>query len=1136
MAQIVGTQGADTLIGTAESDSIYAYGGDDTIDGRGGADYIDAGAGNDRILLTTGSNATAVGGTGRDTFVLSGSGSGLSTISDFTPGAAGDVIDLSSLYGAGDGFANGYFRIIQSGVDTLVQFDSDGLYSGRYSFGWVSVLKLSNTQASQFTAENFMGFDPQQDPNAAITGTDAADTLIGGAGNNVIRGLSGNDIIDGRAGNDTIDGGSGDDVIEGGAGNDVIDGGDGDDTLTDSGSDGSGTNGFDTLRGGGGNDRITAIRSASYERLVIDGGSGRDTVRFAGAQATIDLGADDDSLTLYYYNSGTAQVTLGSGRDTIVIDPSYTGAGYYNYASRATVSDFVAGAGGDIISTGALLRSTTTTWDGRNPFASGHLQLQQSGNDVTVVFDPDGTGGSRSPGTLLTLQNVQLAQLTAANFDGYAPDGSPTPGTTRFGTSGTDVITGGEGGDTIFGYAGDDTLSGDAGDDLIDGGEGNDVLDGGYGNDHLYGGVGDDRLTDMRTGSDVIDGGDGNDTIELFHANSSSEQVSITAGNGNDTVRVGSYAAGTLFIDLGEGDDTLTLAQTAFPLTDVSLVLGAGQDRVSLTGSSPGSITIADFQAGVGGDVLDLSQIVARAVQGGQAGAGYVRLVQAENNVLVQLDPDGAANGTRFTTYALLQNVIASQVTTANLAGFTPTVVSMAEVATVRISAPTTVIEGVGNNVTPLLALRNVTTATTNVNVSIVADQSTATNGVDFSMASYSGTVTVNQSTPGDFFFALPTIAYNDDAEVEGAETITFRVTASGQTFANGTDTTLVTIRLAERAQSGTPSADRITGTRFDDVLTGGDGNDVLLGSAGADIIDGGAGRDTLVYETAFGRGLHVGDDALTVTKPGGATDQITGVERIDFVDGSFIVDANSLGAQVSRMYDTVLSRAPDGFGLDFWVDRMEDGLSLGGVAGALAGSSEFQQATGGLSNMAFVDYVYTHALGRGPDADGRAFWTGQLDAGLTRDTLLVEFSEGAEHRGRTATLVAQGYFQTDDDAQAIALLYDSFAGRRPDADGLAFWTGQVKSGAYTLEQVAGAFAGSGEFAGATAGKSNVQVVEFMYNNTLDRAPDARGLAYWTTQLDAGLSRGNLLLEFSQSAEHHNLLANQITGGIDLIM
>jgi len=63
---------------------------------------------------------------------------------------------------------------------------------------------------------------------------------------------------------------------------------------------------------------------------------------------------------------------------------------------------------------------------------------------------------------------------------------------------------------------------------------------------------------------------------------------------------------------------------------------------------------------------------------------------------------------------------------------------------------------------------------------------------------------------------------------------------------------------------------------------------------------------------------------------------------------------------------------------------------------------------------------------------------------------------------------------------------------------------------------------------------SNSQLVDFMYQNTLDRGPDAGGRAYWTDQLDYGLSKGDLLLAFSQSGEHAGLLAPHIIGGIDI--
>lgn len=65
-----------------------------------------------------------------------------------------------------------------------------------------------------------------------LTGTSAANTLTGGAGDDVINGLGGNDTLRGGAGADWIDGGNNNDVIIGGAGADRLTGGTGADTFT----------------------------------------------------------------------------------------------------------------------------------------------------------------------------------------------------------------------------------------------------------------------------------------------------------------------------------------------------------------------------------------------------------------------------------------------------------------------------------------------------------------------------------------------------------------------------------------------------------------------------------------------------------------------------------------------------------------------------------------------------------------------------------------------------------------------------------------------------------------------------------------------------------------------------------------
>jgi Ca2+-binding RTX toxin-like protein len=321
------------------------------------------------------------------------------------------------------------------------------------------------------------------------------------------------------------------------------------------------------------------------------------------------------------------------------------------------------------------------------------------------------------------------------------------------------------------------------------------------------------------------------------------------------------------------------------------------------------------------------------------------------------------------------------------------------------------------------------------------------------------------------------------------------------------------------------------------DTLTGSSGADYLEGGAGSDTLNGGAGMDTAAY-AGLSRTYSISMTGAAGTVAGGAeggTDTLSNVEYIQFQDGRLEFDADGFAAQVTRLYDTVLQRAPDQAGLDLWVDLMESGgASLKDVARGFLNSPEFQARTGNLSNADYVEFIYQNALGRASDPGGKAYWVGQLEAGFDRADLLMGFSESVEHRGLTASLVAQGFFNTDDAYQAVALLYDSFAGRQPDPQGLVVWAEAIRSGAQSLGDVADQFAASPEFSGLTAGMTNGQIVEFMYQNTLDRGSDPGGFAYWTGRLDAGMDRGDLLIAFSQSQEHFFLLGPQITNGIDL--
>jgi hypothetical protein len=54
--------------------------------------------------------------------------------------------------------------------------------------------------------------------------------------------------------------------------------------------------------------------------------------------------------------------------------------------------------------------------------------------------------------------------------------------------------------------------------------------------------------------------------------------------------------------------------------------------------------------------------------------------------------------------------------------------------------------------------------------------------------------------------------------------------------------------------------------------------------------------------------------------------------------------------------------------------------------------------------------------------------------------------------------------------------------------------------------------------------------VRFVFENTIGRAPDERGLAFWTAKLRfSEISRGQLMARFSESAEYRQVAGDRVS-------
>lgn len=218
----------------------------------------------------------------------------------------------------------------------------------------------------------------------------------------------------------------------------------------------------------------------------------------------------------------------------------------------------------------------------------------------------------------------------------------------------------------------------------------------------------------------------------------------------------------------------------------------------------------------------------------------------------------------------------------------------------------------------------------------------------------------------------------------------------------------------------GTARADSLNGTAYRDALFAGAGNDVLNGfagddrlvpGAGDDVVAGGAGWDTLVLHS-HRVGLRL-DPAGAVDSADGR-DRFSGIEAIELLDGTLYLAPPSGLAELVGLYAEVLGRAPDAGGLAFWWQDWQAAPDLARIAGRFMASSEYQAAPRGMpaeelalraqqhdSAAAFAAGIwlpdaqalltarlYELVLGRDPDAEGFAFWTAHLDAGV--DPLVI--------------------------------------------------------------------------------------------------------------------------------------------------
>nr|WP_260416210.1 calcium-binding protein [Pseudomonas cichorii] len=559
---INGTQSGDYLNGDALANTINGLGGDDTLYGRAGNDVLNGGDGVDWLYGGDG-NDTLDGGAGNDR--LSGDagndtylfyrGMGQDTVSDFDR-TVGNVDTIK--VAAGIAPEDVILSRDLSALTLSIKGTTDKLSISSFSDANYQVERV------EFANGTVWDIDTLKAMSRGVA-SDAADTLYGDSGADVLDGLNGDDKLYGDGGNDQLNGGAGRDSLYGGNGNDTLNGGADNDYL-------DGGDGNDILDGGAGNDSLSGSRGD--DTYLFYRGMGQDTINeFDSTTGNVDTIKVAAGIT-------PGDVIVKRDRTDIVLSIKGTNdwMKIYDYTSSNYQVERVEFADGTVWSVADLKRLSVVVASE----AADTIYGDETGEQI------DGLGG-----------NDQL-----------------------YGQAGNDVLIGGAGDDMLDGGAGVDTLDGGAGNDSLYGGSGNDIylFQRGGGQDQIYDrdwtsgnidviklapGISPGDIKASRVGDNLelaIIGTSDKITVRdwFYSTDSQIEQVQFVDGTVWDATALKAMVKGVA----SEGNDTL---QGEESVADVLSGLGGDDSLYGLSGNDTlnGGAGKDKLYGGAGADILD---------------------------------------------------------------------------------------------------------------------------------------------------------------------------------------------------------------------------------------------------------------------------------------------------------------------------------------------------------------------------------------------------------------------------------------------------------------------------------------------------------------------------------------------------
>ncbi len=238
----------------------------------------------------------------------------------------------------------------------------------------------------------------------------------------------------------------------------------------------------------------------------------------------------------------------------------------------------------------------------------------------------------------------------------------------------------------------------------------------------------------------------------------------------------------------------------------------------------------------------------------------------------------------------------------------------------------------------------------------------------------------------------------------------------------------------------------------------------------------------------------------------------------------------DGLTAFVERMYTVALGRAAEEDGLNFYVEKLLNGDSNGAcLAESFLGSPEFKNKNH--DNTQYVNVLYATFFDREPATEEVNYWVDIIKSGQSREFVLSGFVNSVEFDNLCAEYsISRGYMYQDGKPANPGLgrfaerLYTKVLGRAGEKDGIEYWTLQIAGGACTPKEAAKGFFNSKEYKDKNT--ANEVYVLNLYETFMDRQPVADEISYHVNRLTSGTSRDDVLEGFANAPEFIGIMAS----------